>query len=639
MAPGRMPPEARLTERKDERRRAGGSGLVFPSEEVLSMTTTTEQRTAPRRGRRSEPRRAPPRALTLPETLTVKELAELLDQSAVDVIKHLMRHGIMVAVNQVIDHQVAAVAAAAYGVRTRLAEYTADTGAITANVGGDREADLQTRPPVVTILGHVDHGKTSLLDYIRQTAVVDKEAGGITQHIGAYQVVRDEQPITFLDTPGHAAFTAIRSRGARVTDIAVLVVAADDGIMPQTDEAISHARAAEVPIVVAINKMDLPGAQPEVVKRQLSERNLLVEDWGGDVISVPVSAQTGAGVEDLLENLSALAEIMELKANPDRAAAGVIVEATLNRRRGPTATVLVQTGTMRVGDHIVAGGAWGRVRAITDENGKTIDAIKPGSPGVIIGLNATPEAGDILKVMPNERTARQTATRRVHRASVGNADSVLTLDSVVKQIDAGDVKELVLVLKADVQGSVEAVAQSVEKMSEGEVKARIIHAGSGAVSDSDVQLAAASGGIVLAFNVGFEIGAERTAERLGVEVRNYQIIYRLLEDVEQALKGMLEPEFAEVVIGRAEVREIFPGRRGLRIAGCRVLDGRITRQGSVRVMREDALMTETEIGSLRHFRDEVNQATVGTECGIVLNGYNDFEEGDVIVAYRMERVN
>ena len=602
---------------------------------------TTQQRTAPRRARRSEPRRNPPRALTLPETLTVKELAELLDQSAVDVIKHLMRHGIMVAVNQVIDHQVAAVAAAAYGVRTRLAEHAADTAAITANVDGDRAEDLRPRPPVVTILGHVDHGKTSLLDYIRQTAVVDKEAGGITQHIGAYQVLRDEheQPITFLDTPGHAAFTAIRSRGARVTDIAVLVVAADDGIMPQTDEAISHARAAEVPIIVAINKMDLPAAQPEVVKRQLSERNLLVEEWGGDVITVPVSAQTGEGVDDLLENLSVLAEIMELKANPNRDAAGVIVEATLNRRRGPTATVLVQTGTMRVGDHIVAGSAWGRVRAITDENGKVIDAIKPGSPGVIIGLNATPEAGDILKVAPNERAARQAASRHRHRASLGSADTVLTLDSVVKQIDAGAVKELPLVLKADVQGSVEAVAQSVEKMSEGDVKARIIHAGSGAVSDSDVQLAAASGGIVLAFNVGFEIGAERTAERLGVEVRNYRIIYRLLEDVEQALKGLLEPEFAEVVIGRAEVREIFPGRRGLRIAGCRVLDGRIMRQGSVRVMREDDLMTETEIGSLRHFRDEVNQATVGTECGIVLNGYNDFEEGDIIVAYRMERVN
>ncbi|MCY3691032.1 MAG: translation initiation factor IF-2 [Chloroflexota bacterium] len=602
--------------------------------------TTTQQRTAgARRPRRGEPRRNTPRVLVLPETMTVKELAELLDQSPVDVIKQLMRHGIMVSVNQVIDHQVATVAAAAYSVRTRLAEVAEDTSAINAGAAEDDEDLLESRPPVITILGHVDHGKTSLLDYIRSTAVVEKEAGGITQHIGAYQVSQDGQPITFLDTPGHAAFTAIRSRGARVTDIAVLVVAADDGIMPQTDEAIDHARAAEVPIVVAINKMDLPSAQPDVVKRQLSERNLLVEEWGGDIIAVPVSAQTGDGVDDLIENLLVLSEILELKANPGRDAAGVIIEATLDRRRGPSATVLVQTGTLKVGDHIVAGGAWGRVRAITNERGETMEAITPGSPGVVTGLNATPEAGDILRVVSNERTARQTATRHGQRGSTGNLDTVLTLDNIVKQIDAGDVKELVLVLKADVQGSVEAAVNSIEKLSDGDVKARIIHAGSGLVSDSDVQLASASGGIILAFNVGFEIGAERTAERLGVEVRNYQIIYRLLEDVEQALHGMLEPEYEEVVVGRAEVREIFAGRRGVQIAGCRVLDGRITRQGSVRVMREDDILVETEMSSLRHFRDEVNQATAGTDCGIVLESFNNYEEGDVILAYRMERVN
>ncbi len=603
------------------------------------MTTTQQRTQGGRRARRGESRRNTPRALVLPETLAVKELAELLDQSPIDVIKQLMRHGIMVSVNQVIDHQVATVAAAAYGVRTRLAEIAEDTSSINASGTEDDEGLLEARPPVITILGHVDHGKTSLLDYIRSTAVVEKEAGGITQHIGAYQVSRDGQPITFLDTPGHAAFTAIRSRGARVTDIAVLVVAADDGIMPQTDEAIDHARAAEVPIVVAINKMDLPGAQPDVVKRQLSERNLLVEEWGGDVIAVPVSAQTGDGVDDLIENLLVLSEILELKANPERAAAGVIIEATLDRRRGPSATVLVQAGTLRVGDQIVAGSAWGRVRAIANERGETIDSIAPGSPGVVTGLNATPEAGDILRVVSDERTARQTATRHGQRPVTGNLDTVLTLDNIVKQIDAGDVKELVLVLKADVQGSVEAAVQSIEKLSDGDVKARIIHSGSGSVSDSDVQLAAASGGIVLAFNVGFEIGAERTAERLGVEVRNYQIIYRLLEDVEQALHGMLEPEYEEVVVGRAEVREIFAGRRGVRIAGCRVLDGRITRQGTVRVLREDDIVAETEMSSLRHFRDEVNQATAGTECGIMLDSFNNFEEGDVILAYRMERVN
>ncbi len=601
---------------------------------------TTQQRTAgARRVRRGEPRRSAPRALTLPETLTVKELAELLDQSPVDVIKQLMRHGIMVSVNQVIDHQVATVAAAAYSVRTRVAEIAEDTSAIKASDAQDAEEHLEPRPPVITILGHVDHGKTSLLDYIRSSAVVEKEAGGITQHIGAYQVSQDGRPITFLDTPGHAAFTAIRSRGARVTDIAVLVVAADDGIMPQTDEAIDHARAAEVPIVVAINKMDLPGAEPDVVKRQLSERNLLVEEWGGDVIAVPVSAQTGDGVGDLIENLIVLSEVMELKANPQRDAAGVVIEATLDRRRGPSVTVLVQAGTLRVGDHIVAGGAWGRVRAIANERGESMDEITPGSPGVVTGLNATPEAGDILRVTPDDRTARQIAQRNGQRSTANNLDTVLTLDNIVKQIDAGDVKELVLVLKADVQGSVEAAVQSIEKLSEGDVKARVIHAGSGAVSDSDVQLAAASGGIILAFNVGFEIGAERTAERLGVEVRNYQIIYRLLEDVEQALRGMLEPEYEEVIVGRAEVREIFEGRRGVRIAGCRVLDGRITRQGAVRVMRENDVVSETEMLSLRHFRDEINQATVGTECGIVLQSFNEFEEGDIIQAVRMERIN
>lgn len=602
---------------------------------------TTQQRTATaRRPRRSEPpRRGSNRPLTLPEILTVRELAELLDQSDIDVIKQLMRHGIMVSVNQTVDHQVAAVAAAAYGVRTRLAENAAATGAINAAPSGENAALLRPRPPVITILGHVDHGKTSLLDYIRESSVAEKEAGGITQHIGAYQVQRNGQAITFLDTPGHEAFTAIRSRGARVTDIAVLVVAADDGIMPQTDEAISHARAAEVPIVVAINKMDLPGAQPETVKRQLSERNLLVEDWGGDVIAVPLSAQTGDGVADLLENLSVLAEIMELQANPERPAGGVIVEATLDRRRGPTATVLVQTGTLRVGDQIVAGGSWGRVRAITNERGETMKAVLPGSPAVITGLNATPEAGDILRVVSAERVARQLAGRHGQRSPMGTLDNVLTLDNVVKQIDAGEVKELVLVLKADVQGSVEAVMQSVEKLSDGDVKVRVIHAGSGSVSDSDIQLAYASGGIVLAFNVGFEIGAERTADRMGVEVRNYQIIYRLLEDIEQARLGMLEPEYEEVVVGRAEVREIFAGRRGVRIAGCRVLDGRIVRQGSVRVMRDDAMLLETDIGSLRHFRDEVNQAMAGTECGITLQGFNDFEEGDLIIAYRMERAN
>ena len=600
--------------------------------------TAVEAKTRSTRSGR-EGRRSPARVLVLPQTMTVKRLAELIDHSPVDVIKQLMRNGIMVSMNQVIDHQMATLVTAAFGIRTKVAAPPEATKLLSSGGGAaDEDKDLVARPPVVTILGHVDHGKTSLLDAIRKARVAEGEVGGITQHIGAYQIQVNGQKLTFLDTPGHQAFTSIRSRGARVTDFAVLVVAADDGIMPQTVEAMDHAKAAGVPIIVAINKMDLPGADPERVKRQLSEHNLLVEDWGGDVISVEVSARTGAGLEDLLENILLLAEVSELRANPNKPASGVIIEAKMDRRRGTTTTVLVQAGTLRVGDYMVAGSIWGRVKAITDDQGKVKKEIEPGAPGEILGFSSVPEAGELFAVAPNERTARETATERERLKSVQQSQArALTLDEVVKQIDAGDVKELNLVLKADVYGSFEAVQQSLEQLTDAEAKVRILHAAVGAITESDVLLASASQGIIIGFNVVEELGVDRMAERMGVEIRHYNIIYKLIEEVEQALHGMLEPTYADVVLGRAEVREIFSSRRNVNIAGCRVLDGRITRGSSVRVRRGQETITEGIITSLRHFRDEVNEMNAGTECGILIQGFNEFEIGDIIESHRQER--
>ena len=584
-------------------------------------------------------RKASTRALVLPQTLTVKNLAELVDESPVDVIKQLMRNGIMVGMNQVIDHNVAALVTSAYGIRARVLGYEDANGTLAASDSdGSDASSMIARPPVVTILGHVDHGKTSLLDAIRQANVADKEVGGITQHMAAYQIDTSGQTITFLDTPGHEAFTAIRSRGARVTDIAILVVAADDGLMPQTLEAINHAKAADVPIVVAINKMDLPGADPERVKRQLSEQNLLVEDWGGDVISVPVSARTGEGLQDLLDNILLVSEIAELKANPDKPASGVIIEARLDRKRGPTSTVLIQSGTLNISDHVVAGSAWGRVKALTNDKGAIVDTVIPGTPIELLGFGSLPEAGDTFAVVANEKLARSTANeRRQAKVSQLNQGRALTLDQVVNQIDAGDVKELNLVLKADVQGSVEAVRQSLEQITEGEARVRILHAGSGGITESDILLASASEAIIVGFNVGEELGVDRISERMGVEVRHYNIIYQLIEDIERALHGILEPTYSDVIIGRAEVREIFPSRRNVQIAGCRVMDGRITRGAAIRVLRNGEIITESNISSLRHFREEVNEINTGVECGIMLQGFNDYENGDILEAHRQER--
>ena len=601
--------------------------------------TTVEDAGEAPKTRRTAERRAQTRALVLPETMTVQYLSEVLNQNPIDVIKQLMRNGIMASMNQAVDYQVATLVTTALGIRTTMAEPpTAAKEPKTAAAVKDDEADLMIRPPVVTILGHVDHGKTSLLDYIKNSKVADGEAGGITQHIGAYQVESNGNPITFLDTPGHAAFTAIRARGARVTDIAVLVVAADDGIMPQTLEAINHAKAAEVPIVVAINKMDLPGADPERVKRQLSEQELLVEDWGGDIISVDVSATTGDGVDNLLESLLLVAEIGELKANPNKPANGVVIEAKLDRKRGPNTTVLIQDGTLNVGDFIVAGSAYGRVKAMNNDQGKPVQSVLPGYPAEVLGFGSVPEAGDQLSVALNEREGRSVAEAagkaQFSQAAQGRA---LTLEEVVNQIDSDEIKELNLVIKADVQGSVEAVRGALEGLVDEDAKVRVLHTGSGAVTESDILLASASEAIVISFSIGSEPSAEKLADRMGVEIRHYNIIYQLIDDVEKALHGMLDPVYTEVIVGRAEVREIFEGRRGTQIAGCRVTEGRMVRNGDVRVVRDGQIVQDGVITSLRHFREEVNEMNAGTECGIILQGFNGYQEGDILEVHRQER--
>jgi len=610
---------------------------------------TSERRPATVDGRGRSPasnraagqgRRGQPRVLELPPTITVQRLAELTDQTPIDVIKQLMRNGIMASMNQIIDYQMATLVTAAFGIRTTMAEPEAAVATASPSKS-EPEADdsqLVTRSPVVTILGHVDHGKTALLDAIRRTNVAEREVGGITQHIGAYQVESQGQRITFLDTPGHAAFTAIRARGSRVTDIAILVVAADDGIMPQTEEAINHAKAAEVPIIVAINKMDLPGADPERVKRQLSERDLLVEDWGGEIISVEVSARTGDGLDNLLQNIAVVAEVAELKANPDKPATGVIIEAKLDRRRGPVATLLVQDGTLNLGEYITAGESFGRIKAITNDQGQSIKSVPPGAPAEVLGWGSIPEAGDAFAVVANDRQARSMANDRAKLTSSQQAQArTLTLEEVVNRTAAGDVKELNIVLKADVQGSVEAVRQALEGLAAEDAKVRILHGGSGGITESDVLLASASKAIVVGFSVGTEPSAERLADRMGVPIRHYEIIYQLMDDISQALFGMLEPVYTDVIIGRAEIREIFPSRQGVNIAGCRVTEGRITRGAAIRVIRNGELLQESTIASLRHFRDEVNEMTNGTDCGVIIQGFNDVVVGDVLEAHRQER--
>jgi translation initiation factor IF-2 len=579
------------------------------------------------------------RTITLPAALTVKELGEALGVSPIEIIKRLMTHGVMAAINQTVDYATAALVAADLGVET--AQERTAAQAVVADDGSiiDDPATLKPRPPVVTILGHVDHGKTSLLDAIRKTRVAAGEAGGITQHIGAYQVERAGNLITFIDTPGHAAFTQMRARGAQVTDIAVLVVAADDGVMPQTVEAIGHAQAAGVPLIVAVNKMDLPGANFDRVKQQLTEHNVIVEEFGGDVIAVGVSATKGTGIDDLLDAISLVAELAELKANPDRAADGVVIEAELDPARGPVATILVKGGTLKQGDALVAGEISGKVKAMFDDTGRRITEAGPSKPVVVLGLEAVPDAGERVRVMPDERTARQVVEerRRQREASEAKTHAHVNLDTLFNEISAGNVKELIIVLKTDVRGSAEAIRGALEQLNTEQVKVKVIYSATGPVTDSDITLAEASNGIVLSFNTRVEPSARRLAEASGIEVRSYTIIYQLLDDVTRAIEGLHEPVYREVIDGHAEVRQIFKSSRVGQIAGCYVLDGTLRRNASVRVTRNGREIAKVRCEGLKRFKDDVREVQAGYECGVTLAGFDDYAEGDILEFFHDER--
>jgi len=580
----------------------------------------------------------------IPTTLTVKELADLLALSPVEVIKELIKSGVMASINQVIDFDTAAIVAHDLGfepepaahAEVMIAPEAAEAAAAIEEEAGE---NLQPRPPVVTLMGHVDHGKTSLLDVIRESDVAGGEAGGMTQHIGAYQVKVKDQRITFLDTPGHEAFTAMRARGGRVADIAILVVAADDGVMPQTIEAIDHAKAANVPIIVALNKIDLPQANQDRVKQQLAEHGLVLEEWGGDVICVPVSAKTKEGIENLLENILVVAEVSDLKADPDRPARGVVVEAGMDTNRGPMATVLVQRGTLHQGDVAIVGETFGRVKAMFNEHGRRIKSAEPSAPAKVLGLSAVPAAGEIFATVPDERTARAIVTQRQRQreAAAFRERRSLSLDTLFGEISAGKVKELNIILKTDVQGSVEPIRTSLERLSTSEVHVKIIHSGSGSITESDVLLALASKGIIIGFNTRPEPGALRLAEIEGVEINLYNIIYGLVEDVEKALKGLHEPVFKDVVDGHAEVRQVFKISRQGNVAGCYVRDGVVNRNSLVRVMRGSEAVAESDISSLRRFKDDVREVQAGYECGITLTHFDGFQEGDILEFYHRER--
>lgn len=570
----------------------------------------------------------------LPKHLTVRELAELLGATPIDVIKELMKRGVMAAINQTIEFDQAAAVSKAMGFEAIQAE--PEAGAVAAKVEEEEESELLPRPPVVTVMGHVDHGKTSLLDAIRQTRVADQEVGAITQHIGAYQVEHQGNKITFIDTPGHEAFTQMRARGANVTDIAVLVVAADDGVMPQTLEAIQHAQAAHVPMIVAVNKIDLPAANPNQVKQQLAQHGVVIEEYGGEVPLILVSAKTKEGIDDLLEHILLVAEISELRANPNRPAEGVIIESEKDPNRGPIASVIIKKGTLRVGDVVLAGETWGRVKAMFDDRGQRVKEAPPSTPVEIMGLNAVPRAGDIIRVVEDEKEARAAAEAAARSAAESAQARAVTLEAVSGDIAAGRAKDLNVMVKADTQGSVEAIRSSLERLAEGDVRLNVILAAVGNVSESDVMLASASNAIIVAFQVRIEPGAKRQAEAEGVDIRQYQIIYELIEDIEKAVKGLMEPVTREVVDGHAEVRAIFRVRGG-RVAGCMVTDGVIRRNSLVRVLRDGRAVSTSRVSSLRRFQDDVREVTSGLECGIGIEKFEDFQEGDIIEAFHIEQ--
>ena len=580
------------------------------------------------------------KAVMTNETITVKDLSERIGKPVGEIIKKLMMLGIIATINNELDYDTASLVCAEYDIELelKLAE-TAEDALESENVE-DAEEDLQPRPPVVTIMGHVDHGKTSLLDYIRESHVTAGEAGGITQHIGAYTVNLKGQQITFLDTPGHEAFTAMRMRGAQATDIAILVVAADDGVMPQTIEAINHAKAAGVQIIVAINKMDKPNANPDRIRQQLTEYELVDENWGGDTIMVPVSAQTGEGVDQLLEMILLVAEVQDYKANPNRKARGIIIEARLDKGRGPVATVLVKNGTLRVGDTIVAGTAYGRVRAMTNDKGERVKSAGPSDPVEVIGFGEVPDAGDLISAVDDDRLSRQVAEERKDklRAALIKSQQKTTLDDLFNQISAGEIKDLNIIIKADVQGSVEAVRQSLEKLSNDEVRVRTIHGGVGAITETDVMLASASNAIIIGFNVRPDNNAREIAEREKIDIRLYRVIYNAIEDVQAAMKGMLAPKFRENILGHAEVRQTYKITGVGTIAGGYVTDGKIARNASIRLLRDNVVVHEGKIDSLKRFKDDAREVAQGYECGIGIERFNDVKVGDVIECFVMEEV-
>ena len=571
----------------------------------------------------------------VPESVTVAELAEKMRRKSGEVIKALLELGVMATVNELLDATAAKLVADKFHVDLEIRSVEGD-------VLDEEDADtgnLTLRPPVVTVMGHVDHGKTSLLDAIRKTKVADKEFGGITQHIGAYQVMTSHGKVTFLDTPGHEAFTAMRARGAQATDIVILVVAADDGVMPQTQEAVNHARAANVPIIVAVNKVDKPEADPDRVKRELANLNLVPEDWGGQTIFVPTSAKKGTGIDQLLEMTALQSEILELKANPNRAAKGVIIESRLDRGRGAVATVLIQNGTLKEGDAVVVGSQSGRIRALIDPTGKKVKSAGPSDPVEVLGLSGVPSAGDVLVAVSDERKARQIANMRSDREKAkGKASTRITLEGLQKQIATGEIKELRLILKADVQGSVEAVADALERLSTEEVKLKVIHSSVGAINESDVMLASASGAIVLGFNVKSEPKATSQAQANGVDVRNYNVIYEAVNDLKAALAGLLAPEIRETVLGRAQVRQIFNISKLGPICGSYVMEGKFVRVAKVRVKRGETVLGEGTVGSLKRFKDEVREVLAGLECGIGVEGVNNIQPADILEAFTTEEV-
>ena len=620
----------KIQQKSQQRRQQGGRGQ--------SGKRRQEEQDRMRRLQLEIAKKAPTKVL-IPDEIGVGELASRMKKTGAEVVKCLIKNGVMASLSDIIDFDTAAIIAEEMGCKVEK-EVIVTIEERLIDTAEDKEEDLEGRAPVVVVMGHVDHGKTSLLDYIRNANVVSGEAGGITQHIGAYQVNVKDHTITFLDTPGHEAFTAMRARGAMITDIAILVVAADDGIMPQTVESINHAKAANIPIIVAINKMDKPAANPDRIMQQLTEYSLVPEDWGGETIVCPISAKTGMGIDNLLDMVVLTAEVQELRANPNRTAHGAVIEARLDKGRGPVATLLVQNGTLKQGDVIIAGTAVGRVRAMTDARGQKLAEAGPSVPVEIIGMGEVPGAGDDFHAVADERMARELVEQRKteRKEAISSSVGKVTLEDLFSQIQAGEMKNLNVIVKADVQGSAEAVKASLEKLTNEEVRVRVIHCAVGAISESDVMLAGTSGAIIVGFNVRPDNNAKDSAARMGVDMRMYRVIYDAINEIEAAMKGMLAPKFREVDLGRAEVRNVFRITNVGMVAGCYVLDGKMQRNAQMRLLRDNIVIYDGAIASLQRFKDSVKEVAAGYECGITFEKFQDIKEGDIIEAFLMEQI-